>query len=113
MPRYLTKSRFTLAAECPTKLYYTGKPDYVDRKQEDSFLAALADGGYQVGHLARLMHPGGVLVDEIDHDRALARTRELLAAEQVTVWSCPGFADRLALGSQAGSVAASVVVGAG
>lgn len=86
MPRYLTKSRFTLAAECPTKLYYTGKPDYVDRKQEDSFLAALADGGYQVGHLARLMHPGGVLVDEIDHDRALARTRELFAAEQVTVF---------------------------
>ena len=31
----------------------------------------------------------------------------------VKEWSCPGFADRLALGSQAGSVAASVVVGAG
>jgi len=86
MTRYLTKSRFTLAAECPTKLNYTGRPDYVDRKQEDSFLAALADGGYQVGHLARLMHPEGVLVDEIDHGRALARTRELLAAEQVTVF---------------------------
>jgi hypothetical protein len=24
-PRYLTKSRFKLAAECPTKLFYTGK----------------------------------------------------------------------------------------
>jgi hypothetical protein len=23
--RYLTKSRFKLAAECPRKLYYTGK----------------------------------------------------------------------------------------
>ncbi len=86
MTRYLTKSRFTLAAECPTKLYYAGRPDYVDRKQEDSFLAALADGGYQVGHLARLMHPGGVLVEELDHDGALARTRELLAVEQVTVF---------------------------
>ena len=26
-PRYLTKSRFKLAAECPTKLFYTGKED--------------------------------------------------------------------------------------
>lgn len=86
MTRYLTKSRFTLAAECPTKFYYAGKPEYIDRKQEDSFLAALADGGYQVGHLARLMHPEGVLVDEIDHDRALACTRELLVAERVTVF---------------------------
>jgi hypothetical protein len=25
MPRYLTKSRFKLALECPTKLFYTGK----------------------------------------------------------------------------------------
>lgn len=24
--RYLTKSRFKLATECPTKLNYTGKP---------------------------------------------------------------------------------------
>lgn len=49
-PRYLTKSRFKLAAECPTKLFYTGKPYlYQNLKQEDSFLAMLADGGYQVG----------------------------------------------------------------
>jgi hypothetical protein len=43
--RYLTKSRFKLAAECPTKLFYTGKPQlYRNIKQEDSFLAMLADG---------------------------------------------------------------------
>ncbi|NNL56961.1 MAG: hypothetical protein HKO71_04365 [Pseudomonadales bacterium] len=27
-PRYLTKSRYQLAVECPAKLYYTGKADY-------------------------------------------------------------------------------------
>lgn len=54
-PRYLTKSRFKLAAECPTKLSYVGKSDYVDRSANDSFLAALAEGGYQVGELACLM----------------------------------------------------------
>lgn len=26
--RYLTKSRFSLALECPTKLFYTGKKEY-------------------------------------------------------------------------------------
>ena len=26
-PRYLTKSRFKLAVQCPTKLFYTGKKD--------------------------------------------------------------------------------------
>ena len=47
--RYLTKSRFKLAVECPTKLFYTGKPKiYRDTKQEDSFLQMLAEGGYQV-----------------------------------------------------------------
>ena len=38
-PRYLTKSRFKLALECPTELYYTGKTGiYSDAKQEDEFL---------------------------------------------------------------------------
>ena len=33
-PRYLTKSRFKLALECPTKLFYTGKIEiYPDAKQ--------------------------------------------------------------------------------
>ena len=45
-PRYLTKSRFKLAVQCPTKLFYTGKKN-IDRDtmQEDSFLAMLAEGG--------------------------------------------------------------------
>lgn len=50
----VNKSRFKLAAECPRKLYYTGKKDYLDRSLDDSFLAALAEGGYQVGELACL-----------------------------------------------------------
>ena len=43
--RYLTKSRFKLAVECPTKLFYTGKPKiYRDTKQADSFLQMLVEG---------------------------------------------------------------------
>lgn len=85
-PRYLTKSRFLLALECPTKLYYTGKAEYVNNSVEDSFLQALAEGGYQVGALACAMHPGGVAVDAIGHADQVLRTRELLAQGRVTIY---------------------------
>ena len=93
-PRYLTKSRFKLAVECPRKLAYVGKRDYLDKSQEDSFLAALAEGGYQVGELACLMHPGGERVDELDHQVALDRTAELLRRDSVII-----FEAALAVGS--------------
>ena len=41
--RYITKSRFTLALECPTKIYFTGKPECANQTIEDRFLLALAD----------------------------------------------------------------------
>jgi hypothetical protein len=85
-PRYLTKSRFKLALECPTKLFYTGKPEYLDSSADNSFLAALAEGGYQVGALACLQYPGGILVDDIGHAAQLERTRELLLRDEVTIY---------------------------
>lgn len=84
--RYLTKSRFKLAAECPRKLFYTGKPDYVDRSVEDSFLAALAEGGYQVGELACLQFPDGIRIDTLEHQKALDDTAELLKRDEVTIF---------------------------
>jgi len=51
-PRYLTKSRYKIGLECPTKLFYTRKKEYPDKSQEATFLAALADGGFQVGQAA-------------------------------------------------------------
>ena len=51
--RYLTKSRFRLGLECPTKLYYTKNLDYDDQGQNDPFMQALAKGGYQVGEMAK------------------------------------------------------------
>ncbi len=42
-----------MAVECPRKLYYAGEKDvYRDTKEEDTFLQALADGGFQVGELS-------------------------------------------------------------
>lgn len=85
-PRYLTKSRFKLALTCPTKLYYSGKPDYLNTSSENSFLRALAEGGHQVGALACLMYPGGVEVTDTLHAAQLERTRELLLRDEVTIY---------------------------
>jgi hypothetical protein len=86
-PRYLTKSRFKLAVECPTKLYYTGKPErWANTQADDAFLAALADGGFQVGELAKLMFPGGIEVTATGNAQALARTAELLRQDRVTLF---------------------------
>ena len=85
--RYLTKSRFTLALECPTKLFYTGKArQYANRKLDDEFLAALAEGGFQVGELAKLMHPGGVEVTAAGNTEALERTSEYLKQHTITLY---------------------------
>ena len=85
--RYLTKSRFKLAAECPTKLFYTGQPHlYRNLKQEDSFLAMLADGGYQVGELAKCFYPAGIEISSLNSAEAEAQTQALLKQDQVVLF---------------------------
>lgn len=85
--QYLTKSRFKLATECPAKLYYTGKgSEYADAKKDNEFLQSLAEGGYQVGELAKLMYPGGIEVDAVGHAAQLETTRELLDRGDVTLF---------------------------
>ena len=85
-PRYLTKSRYKLGLECPTKLYYTGKSEYANQNIEDTFLLALADGGFQVGELAKCYFLGGHDIKTLDYDEALSQTNELLKKDQVTIY---------------------------
>lgn len=85
-PRYLTKSRFQMAAVCPTKLHYADKAEYANRALDDSFLAQLAEGGYQVGELACLMHPDGVRIGVDGHHAQLTRTAELLKRDKVVIF---------------------------
>ena len=82
-PRYLTKSRFKLAAECPTKLFHTVKEEiYRNTKQEDSFLAMLADGGYQVDELAKCLFPYGHVMQQ---DGRVAHADEFLMTLPLTL----------------------------
>ena len=85
-PRYLTKSRFKLGMECPTKLFYTSKKQYPDQKMDDPFLAALADGGFQVGELAKYYYPGGTDITTLDYKEALDLTNELLKQDDVIIY---------------------------
>ena len=86
-PRYLTKSIFKLALECPTKLYYAKKTNiYPDSRVDDPLLEALAEGGFQVGELARQYYPGGVHIDVMEHEEALRQTNEALKLENVVIY---------------------------
>ena len=87
-PRLLTKSRFKQAMECPNKLFYTKKKEYANRKLEDSFLEALAQGGFQVEELARMEYPNGVLIEGNDwnYDLLVEQTAELLQRENVVIF---------------------------
>lgn len=86
--RLLTKSRFKQALECPNKLFYTKKEEYANRKLEDPFLEALAQGGFQVEELARLHFPDGILIEHNDwnYDLLAAQTKELLQRENVVIF---------------------------
>lgn len=85
--KYLTKSRFKLAVECSTKLFYAGKKkEYRDTMQENDFLVMLAEGGYQVGALAKLRYPEGIEIESLDNTFAEAQTREYLQQENVVLF---------------------------
>lgn len=90
--RYLTKSRFKLALDCPTKLYYTRKPEYENKSDSDSFLEALAQGGFQVEELARMDYPDGhaILGDDYNYRLLADKTAELLKQEKITIFE-PAF----------------------
>lgn len=83
--RYLTKSRFKLGLECPTKLYYTKNTEYHDNQESDPFMQALAKGGYQVGEMAKYKycddpHGYGITIDTLAEEEALRLTKDKLLA---------------------------------
>lgn len=84
--RHLTKSRFILATECPTKLRFCDDPAYASSKADNEYLKALAEGGHQVGALATTLFPDGIAVEEAGHAAQLIRTGELMARESVALF---------------------------
>src|SRR5689334_14724908 len=85
----LTKSRFSLALDCPTKLYYKENKQYADQTLDDSFLLELAKGGFQVGALAKCYYPNGYLIDRHktnSYETLAAETLHLLQKDNVIIY---------------------------
>ena len=83
-----TKSAFKQALDCPTSLFYYGdRAHYANQNNEDDFLQALADGGQQVGDLAKVYYKIDEDCDikELDYKGSLAKTEELFKRENVNI----------------------------
>jgi hypothetical protein len=87
-----TKSRFKLALECPTKLFYLDRKDeqnrhiYKNRMSDDTFLQFLADGGHLVGEFAKFTvhespNDSDITVHERGYEDSLAETNRRFQAD--------------------------------
>ena len=87
--RYLTKSRMKLGLECPKKLYYY--EDYKSQDSDNEFLEILAEGGYQVGELAKYYYkfhyPDYHYADitSLDYQESIRATNEALEHENAVI----------------------------
>jgi len=93
--RTLSKSRFKLALECPTKVYYSLDKRYVNANDSNDFLKSLAFGGFQVGELAKAMYrseDSNAIEIEGDQATQLAHTQNLITRQNVTLFE-PTFLD--------------------
>lgn len=96
--KVLTKSRFKLGLECPNKMFYTGKPEeYINTKVDDPFMAALAQGGFQVEALARMQYPDGIFIgaEHYEYQKAADLTQAALQQENVTLFEAAFLEDGL------------------
>lgn len=84
--RHLTKSRFKVGYDCPTKLYFLDNKEFGNKNVDDTFLKALAEGGFQVGELAKQYFPGGVDIRTLNKEDAVRQTSELLKQDSVVIY---------------------------
>ena len=82
----LSKSRFIKGLECPRKLVYGQDKRYRNRSNDDSFLASLAEGGFQVGEFAKSHFPLGHDIVTLDAELALSQTQAYLDAGDCVIF---------------------------
>ncbi|MBK7962510.1 MAG: hypothetical protein IPK04_15765 [Bdellovibrionales bacterium] len=63
-------------------MFYQDNSDYANEKLHDKFLQALAEGGFQIGELAKLYYEGGTEITERDHQKAHAQLSRALAKRE-------------------------------
>ena len=72
----LSKSKLTMAAQCPRKLWLYTHNRVV--ATENPQLKRIAERGTEFGDRCRTLFPGGILIDTLDSDEAVRRTRKLM-----------------------------------
>lgn len=82
---HLSKSDFKVARTCGTKLYYR-KLRYPSAQDDNPYLEFLADGGYMVEAIAKLLFPDGREIRFDDNVAAIAETSVALQDENVTLF---------------------------
>ena len=95
--KVLSKSRFKTGLSCPNKLYFNGDKSFKNKEENNTFLATLAEGGFQVEALARLSYPGGHFVDAPygAYEKAYKQTLELLNQDEVIIYEAAFLHDGL------------------
>ncbi len=95
--KVLSKSRFKKGLSCPNKLYFSGDKSFKNKEDNNTFLATLAEGGFQVEALARLSYPGGHFVDAPygAYEKAYNQTLELLKQDEVIIYEAAFLYDGL------------------
>jgi len=84
--RYLNKTDYKTARECPTKLFYL-RSKYPSKKESSEYLELLKEGGHIIGEMARVIHPTGIFVGLQDgFEKALEKTNLELEKENVTLF---------------------------
>ena len=86
-----------MGLSCPNKLYFSGDSSYKNKEDSNSFLAALAEGGFQVEALSRLLYSGGYFIDAPHgaYQQAYEQTLELLKRDEVTIYEAAFLHDGL------------------
>ena len=86
--KLFTKSAFKIALECPRRLYYAYDSNlYANQDLTDDFLKSLADGGFQVGELAKVYYgvKGDADIDVLGYDEAVEKTKELFKNDTINI----------------------------
>lgn len=86
--KLFTKSAFKIALECPRRLFYAyDSTQYANQDLSDDFLKSLAEGGFQVGELAKVYYgvKGDADIDVLGYDEAVEKTKELFKHHTVNI----------------------------
>jgi hypothetical protein len=93
----LTKSKFKIGVECPTRLFYHNRSsEYDNQNVENPFLDSLAEGGFQVGEMAKFLLSNDPItsnftIEEYNREKVLAITESRLNSSENISFAEAGF----------------------